>query len=64
MDKKEKNKVNLMTSSKADDRYGKFPTILLVFQSPSWWVDRGAIFMCVLISLYFLLIRASKVPAS
>jgi hypothetical protein len=36
--KKEKNKVNLMTASSADDGYGNFPTVLSVFQSLGWWV--------------------------
>jgi hypothetical protein len=35
-------KVNLVTASSVDDGYGNFPTILSVFQSPSWWVDTGA----------------------
>jgi hypothetical protein len=36
-----------MTASRADDEYGNFPTVLSVFQSPSWWVDTGAnIYVC------------------
>jgi hypothetical protein len=41
-DKKEKNKVKIVTASSADDGYGNFPTILSVFQSSSWWVDTDA----------------------
>jgi hypothetical protein len=51
-DKKEKKKVNLVTASSADDGYDNFPTILLVFQSSSWWVAIGAdIHVCANISL-------------
>jgi hypothetical protein len=52
-DKKEKKKVNLMNGSSPDDGYGNFPTVLLVFQSPSWWVDTGTnIHICTDISLF------------
>jgi hypothetical protein len=52
-DKKEKKKVNLVTASSADDWYGNFPTILSVFQSPSWWVNTSAnIHVCADISLF------------
>jgi hypothetical protein len=63
-DKKEKKKVNLMTTSSADDGYGNFPTVLSVFQSQVGGLIHVLIFTCVLISLYFLLIRGSKVPPS
>ena len=51
---KGKNKnVNLMTTSNADDGYGNLPTVLSVFQSPSWWVDTGAnIHVCADISMF------------
>jgi hypothetical protein len=52
-DRKEKKKVNLVTASKADDEYGNFPTVLSVFQSPSWLVDTSAnIHVCADISLF------------
>ena len=52
-DKKEKKKVNLVTTSNADDGYGNFSTVLSVFQSPSWWVDTCAnIHVCANISLF------------
>jgi hypothetical protein len=52
-DRKEKKKVHLVTASSADDRYGNFPTVLLVFQSLSWWVDTCAnIHVCANISLF------------
>jgi hypothetical protein len=42
-----------VTASSADDGYGNFPTVLSVFQSPSWWVDTGAnIHVCAEISLF------------
>jgi hypothetical protein len=42
-----------VTASSADDGYGNFPTVLLVFQSPSWWVDIGVnIHVCADISLF------------
>ena len=42
-----------MTTSNADDGYGNVPTVLSVFQSPSWWVDTGAnIHVCADISMF------------
>ena len=41
-DKKEKKKVNLVTTSNADDGYGNFSTVFSMFQSLSWWIDTGA----------------------
>ena len=42
-----------MTISNADEEYGNVPTILSVFQSPSWWVDTGAnIHVCADISMF------------
>jgi hypothetical protein len=38
------------------------PIVLLVYCSPDWWVDKGPIFICVLIFLYFLLIKSEEVP--
>jgi hypothetical protein len=40
-DCKEK-KDNLVTTTNADDGYCSLPTVLSVFQSPSWWLDTGA----------------------
>jgi hypothetical protein len=63
-DRKEK-KVNLVTATNVDDGYGSLPTLLSVFQSPSWWLDMGAnIYVGVLTSLCFLLINCSKVLPS
>jgi hypothetical protein len=39
-DCKEK-KVNLVSAANADDGYGSIPTVVSVFQSPSWWLDTG-----------------------
>jgi hypothetical protein len=51
-DHKEK-KVNLVTASSTDDGYGNLPSVLSVFQSPSWWLDTGAnIHVCDDISLF------------
>jgi hypothetical protein len=51
--RKRKKKVHLVTASSADDGYGNFSTVLLVFQSLSWWVDIGAnIDVCADISLF------------
>jgi hypothetical protein len=51
-DRKEK-KVNLVSVSSTDDGYGNLPTVLSVFQSPSWWLDTGAnIHVCDDISLF------------
>jgi hypothetical protein len=51
--KGKKKNVNLMTISNANNEYGNVPTILSVFQSPSWWVDTGAnIHVCVDISIF------------
>ena len=42
-----------MTISNADEEYGNVPTVLSVFQSPSWWVDTSAnIHVCAYISLF------------
>jgi hypothetical protein len=42
-----------VTISNANDEYGNVPTVLLVFQSPSWWVDTGAnIHVCADISMF------------
>ena len=42
-----------MTTSNVDDGYGNLPTVLLVFQSLSWWVDTGAnIHVCADISMF------------
>jgi hypothetical protein len=50
---RKRKKVNPVTASSADDGYGNFPTILSVFQFPSWWVDTGAnIHVCADISLF------------
>jgi hypothetical protein len=52
VDRKEK-KVNLVTASSTDDGYGNLPTVLSVFQSPSWWLDTCAnIHVCDDISLF------------
>jgi len=51
--KGKKKNVNLMTISNVDEEYGNVPTILSVFQSPSWWVDIGAnIHVCADISMF------------
>jgi hypothetical protein len=51
-DCKEK-KVNLVTASSTYDGYGNLPSVLSVFQSPSWWLDTGAnIHVCDDISLF------------
>jgi hypothetical protein len=62
-DRKEK-KVNLMTATNADDGYGSLPTVLSVFQSPSWWLDMGAnIYVCADASLFssYQLLQGSSV---
>jgi hypothetical protein len=42
-----------VTASSTDDGYGNLPTVLSVFQSPSWWLDTSAnIHMCDDISLF------------
>ena len=42
-----------MTTRNANDGYGSLPTVLSVFQSPSWWVDTGAnIHVCADISMF------------
>jgi hypothetical protein len=42
-----------VTATNADDGYGSIPTVLSVFQSPSWWLDTGAnIHVCDDISLF------------
>jgi hypothetical protein len=42
-----------VTTSNTYDGYGNSPTVLSVFQSPSWWVDTGAdIHVCADISLF------------
>jgi hypothetical protein len=44
-----------VTASNADDGYGNFPTILSVFQFPSWWIDTGAnIHVCWYLFVFFL----------
>jgi len=51
--KGKKKNANLMTTSNADDWYGNLPTILSMFQSPSWWVDTGTnIHVCADISMF------------
>jgi hypothetical protein len=63
VDRKEKN-VNLVTATNADDGYSSLPTALLVFQSPSWWLDTGAnIHMCADVSLFssYQLLQGSSV---
>jgi hypothetical protein len=51
--KGKKKNVNLVTISNADEEYGNDPTILSVFQSPSWWVDTGLnIQVCADISMF------------
>jgi hypothetical protein len=44
--------VNVVTAGSTDG-YGKLFTILLVFQSPSWWTDTGAnVHVCADISMF------------
>ena len=51
--KGKKKNINFVTTSNADDGYGNLPTVLLVFQSLSWWVDTGAnIHVCADISMF------------
>jgi hypothetical protein len=62
-DRKEK-KVNLVTATNVNDGYGSLPTVLSVFQSPSWWLDTGAnIHVCVDVSLFssYQLLQGSSV---
>jgi hypothetical protein len=62
-DCKEK-KVNLVTATNAHDGYGSIPTVLSVFQSPSWWLATGAnIHVCADISLFssYQLLQGSSV---
>jgi hypothetical protein len=57
-------KVNLVTATNADDEYGHLPTVLSVFQSPSWWLDMAAnIHVCADVSLFssFQLLQGSSV---
>jgi hypothetical protein len=59
-----KKKVNLVTATNADDGYGSIPTVLSVFQSPSWWLDTGAnIHVCADVSLFssYQLLQGSSV---
>jgi hypothetical protein len=42
-----------VTASNTGDGYGNLPTIFLVFQSTSWWLDTDAnIHVCADISMY------------
>jgi hypothetical protein len=42
-----------VTATNVDDGYGSIPTVLSVFQSPSWWLDTGAsIHVCAYVSLF------------
>jgi hypothetical protein len=62
-DRKDK-KVNLVTATNTNDGYGSLPTVLLVFQSPSWWLDTGAnIHVCANISLFssYQLLQGSSI---
>jgi hypothetical protein len=44
--------INIMNASNTDG-YGNLLTILLVFQSPYWWIDMGAnVHVCADISLF------------
>jgi hypothetical protein len=57
-------KVNLVTATNVDDGYGSIPTVLSVFQSPSWWLDTGAnIHVCGDVSLFssYQLLQGSSV---
>ena len=50
---RKKKNVNPVTTINADDGYGNLPTVLSVFQSPSWWVDKCAnIHVCADISMF------------
>ena len=43
----------MVTISNTGDGYGNLPTVLLVFQSTSWWLDTGAnVHVCVDISMF------------
>jgi hypothetical protein len=42
-----------VTASKTGDGYGNLPTVFSVFQSTSWWLDKGAnVHMCDDIATY------------
>jgi hypothetical protein len=59
-----RKKVNLVTATNADDGYGSLPTVLSVFQLPSWWLDTGAnIHVCADVSLFssYQLLQGSSI---
>ena len=50
--KKGSKSVNVMTTSNTDG-YGNLLTVLLVFQTPCWWIDMGAnVHVCSDISMF------------